>query len=241
MRTTLKRMFHHGLLPAWLSLAALPAPAVAAQAEMLVYRVQSPGEETYFSRLLATPAYLRLDQGAGDSGYILFDRKQQVIYSVTHEDHSILVIDPPPKPPGLETRAPALSLQEAEPANAPAVGGVKPHQWTLSAEGRSCRLAFVLPGLMPQAVAAYAEYLGVLARQQAVTLEAMPPEFQDACDSAIHVFAPGALLEKGLILKAWDDSGFLEELVDFRQDVELPDADFTLPETYRHTPMSPGI
>jgi len=241
MRSALKRMVNHRAALSWLLLAALPALASGSQAEQLVYRVQSPGEEPYFSRLLATPDFLRLDQGAGDSGYILFDRRQQVIYSVTHEDHSILVIDPPPLPSGLDAKAPAIALQEAEPVGVPAVGGVKPRQWTLSADARTCRQAFVLPGLMSQAVSAYAEYLGVLARQQAVTLEAMPPEFQDACDSAIHVFAPGALLDKGMIVKAWDAQGYLEELVDFRQQAELPDTDFTLPESYRRTPMTPGI
>ncbi len=241
MRRALKRILDPHRIMGWLLLAALPALAFAGQADRLVYRVQSPGEEPYFSRLLATPAFLRLDQGAQDSGYILFDRKQQVIYSVTHEDHAILVIDPPPLPPELATKAPVVSLQEAEPVSAPVVGGIKPRQWTLSADGRSCRQAFVLPGMMPQAVSAYAEYLTVLARQQALTLEAMPPEFQDECDSAIHVFAPAALLQKGLIVKAWDGRGYQEELVDFRQRIEVPDSDFTLPERYRRTPMAPGI
>ncbi|MEJ2395936.1 MAG: UDP-2,3-diacylglucosamine hydrolase, partial [Candidatus Thiodiazotropha sp.] len=122
-----------------------------------------------------------------------------------------------------------------------AVAGVKPQRWVLTAAGRTCREAFVLPGAMSEAVAAYSEYLKVLARQQAVGQAAIPAEYQDACDSAIHVYAPTSLLDKGLILNAWDDQSYREELLDFRRDFKVSESDFVLPQGYQRVPMMSGF
>jgi hypothetical protein len=227
----------HGLIAAQLIIAALPAVGAQKLAVLLLYRIESPGEEAYFNRLLSTPAFLRLDKGAQDRGYILYDRQQRVIYSVDHEERSILVIDPPPLTQELKAQAPAIELQVVETADVPKVKNIKPQQWRLSAAGQTCRDAFVLPGLMSGAVAAYGEYLQVLARQQALALASIPVELQDDCDNAVHIHAATALMEKGLILKSWDSGGHQQELIDFRSEFSVSIGDFELPENYRLIPM----
>jgi hypothetical protein len=109
------------LIAAQLIIAALPAVGAQTQAALLLYRVVSPGEAAYFNRLLSTPAFLRLDKGAQDSGYILYDRRQRVIYSVDHEARSILVIEPPPLRRELKAQAPLIELQLVETAEVPKV------------------------------------------------------------------------------------------------------------------------
>ncbi len=241
MRTTLKRRYTMGLIATLILLATLPAVAAEEQAELMLYRVQSPGEEPYFNRLLANPAFLRLDRGGQDSGYILYDRQQQIIYSVNHEEHSILVIDPPPMTDDLSARMPEIELKSVAPVSAPSVSGVKPQQWVLTSDGQRCREAFVLPGLMPKAVAAYGEYLKVLAQQQALALSTMPAEFQDACDQAVHVYAPDSLLRKGLPLNVWNGKGYREVLIDFREGFRVSKDDFRLPTDYSRIPMGTGF
>ena len=226
-----------GLAIALLLVRVWPAMAAEVEAGLLIYNVESPGEESYLNRLLVTPDYLRLDKGARDSGFILHDRKQGVIYSVNHEDRSILVIDPPVPEAAPDAVTPAISMESSEAVDVPEVGGVKPLQWTLRVDGESCRQAFILPGLMAEAVTAYADYLGLLARQQAQALSALPAEFRNPCDDAVHVFAADALLRKGLPLNVWDDKGYRESLIDFRASFGVPEDDFSLPADYARVPM----
>ena len=221
-------------------LLAWPAVAADTQAALLIYQVESPDEPTYINRLLATEEFLRLDRGTQDSGYILFNRREGVIYSVNHEEASVLVIDPPPLTEALQALAPEIRLASEAVAEAPAVGGVKPDQWSLSADGTLCRNAFVLPDLLTGAVTAYAEYLQVLARQQALALPSLPAEYRDACDSAIHVFAADSLLGKGLPLNIWNERGYRESLIDFREGFRVPEDDFTLPDGYNRSNMDAG-
>jgi hypothetical protein len=238
MCRTLNRRFVVALLASWVGLSALPAMGAEITAQQLRYRQLAPGEEPSLNRLLVTPAFLRLDRGERDSGYILFDRQAKRIFSVDPEERSILVIDPPPMSDELAAQAPAIEVNRVQPVEAPVVAGVKPQRWVMTAAGRTCREAFVLPGVMDEAVAAYAEYLQVLARQQAMAQPSIPAEFQDACDSAIHVYAPAALLHKGMILRAWDGQKRQQELLDFRRDLQLPESVFQLPEAYQRIPLT---
>jgi len=228
------------LLLAALWPALLPAGADEIGAELLVYRIESPGETPAWQRLLATADYLRLDRGEADPGFILFDRRERVIYSIDPGERSILEIDPPPlnrEPPAdlnIELRNPPL-------ADVPAVAGVTPVHWQLLVNGKPCREAILAPGLMSKAVAAYRDYLLLLAAQQAVTLPAIPEEFRDPCDSALNVYAPDALWAKGLPLRLWDEGGYQEVLVEFASESRVPAERFALPEGYQHQPVGAGF
>ncbi len=241
MRSTL--IASYSLVLSALSFGLTPWPAFSAdeEVELLLYRVQSANEVPAFNRLLVSPDFLRLDGGGEDRGYILFDRREQIIYSVNHDDQSILVIDPPALPADFDAKAPAIALRQVTPAEAPEVGGVKPQHWRLLVADASCREAFVLPGMMPRAVAAYGEYLRVLSRQQAQALSAIPAEYQDPCDNALHVFAADALLKKGLPLDIWGGGDYRESLIDFREAFAVQEGAFSLPSGYSRVPMRSGF
>jgi hypothetical protein len=219
---------------AWLSSGVAAAAEITAQ--LLVYRVTEPGTEPYISRLLSTPDYLRLDQGRHDSGFILLDRKARIIYSVNAEDQSILVIDPPrsERKPSSSLR---LSARLREEAGMPEVAGKSPEYWRFLVNERLCRSAVVVPGLLPRANAAYAEYLDRLAYQQLATQASIPADLQDPCEQAIHIYAPLAVLHKGLPLREWHESGWCQELVDFRSEFSVSSDSFELPADYRQVPL----
>jgi hypothetical protein len=230
MRTGLTLVFLLG----WLLSGAVAATDITAQ--LLVYRVTEPGSEPYISRLLSTPTHLRLDQGRHDSGFILLDRETRIIYSVNSEDHTILVIDPPRQ----ERKPPASLLFSANRqavSDMPEVAGKLPEHWQFQVNGRLCRSAVVAPGLLPLANAAYAEYLDLLAYQQLATQAAVPAELQDPCDQAIHIFAPLAVLHKGLPLREWHESGRRQELIDFREEFSISSDSFALPADFRRVPL----
>lgn len=240
MRTTSMSLAWLGGLSLLAGLVCLPVAAAEVAAGLLIYRIEAPGQAVTINRLLTTPDYLRLDQGEADQGFILFDRRERVIYSVNQEEQTILEIDPP----AVSLEVPAdlnIELKPVQMTDAPAVGEVKPVHWQLRANGKTCREAMLAPGLMPKAIAAYREYLLLLAAQQAVSLMSLPEEFQSACDSAVHVYAPDALLERGLPLSIWDAQGYLEVLTDFKPTSSIPADYFTLPEGFERIPMGNGI
>jgi hypothetical protein len=228
-----------GLSVLYLLLIVLWSGAVAATeitAQLLVYRVTEPGTEPYVSRLLSTPAFLRLDQGRHDSGFILLDRKAKIIYSVNPEDRTILLIDPPRQ----ERKPPSslrLSARRQTASGIPEVAGRSPEYWQFLVDDRLCRSAVLVPGLLPQANAAYAEYLDLLAYQQLASLAVIPQELQDPCDRAVHVYTPLAVLEKGLPLREWHETGWRQELVDFREAFSVSSDSFELPGDYHRVPL----
>jgi len=240
MRATSMNLAWRGGLSLLLGLLCLPAWAAEIEAGLLVYRVEIPGQAVTFNRLLTTTDYLRLDQGEADQGFILFDRRERVIYSVNPEERSILEIDPPVS--NLDTPADLnIELHAVQMTDAPAVGGVKPLHWQLYANGEICREAILAPGLMPKAVAAYREYLLLLAAQQVVSLPSIPDEFQSACDSALHIYAPDALLGKGLPLRLWDEQGYQEILTEYKPSSSVSAELFVLPKGFEHVPMGNGL
>ena len=204
-------------------------------AQLLVYRVTEPAGEPYISRILVTEDFLRMDQGQEDDGFILLDRKQEVIYSVNGDDRTILQLDPErgerTLPPGMQLQARIIKGQEM-----PTLPGRKTEYWGFYVNGELCRSAVVAPELMPGAVRAYGEYLELLAFQHYATQAEVPAELQDSCDQAVYIFEPLAVLIKGLPLREWGKQG-VWELIDYREEFKVSSTGFVLPEDFQRIPL----
>ena len=83
LKTVRDSVFLH-LFISVMALLAWPAAGAETRTALLIYQVESPDEPTTINRLLATEDFLRLDRGTQDSGYILFNRREGIIYSVNH-------------------------------------------------------------------------------------------------------------------------------------------------------------
>lgn len=220
-------------------LFVLAAPALqAAPAAALLYEMTEPGVDASPARYLITPEYLRLDDGKDTGDYVLYDRKARVIYNVVHGDRTISEIhwravkQPPPQRLQLDERE--LSLG----ADAPRVGGREVERRQLYAGERLCLDALIVPGLMPDAVAAMAALQQVLAGEHGAMIPHVPADVQDACDLAINVYAPGWPLRFGLLIEQQEYNGRGWSLKDFRADVETASTLFTLPPDYRRFNIS---
>lgn len=212
-----------------LTLGALCHGAVAEQASLLVYRVWEEGAEPYISRVLVTPDYVRLDEGAG-GGYTLLDRQQEILYNVSPEERTVLVMNPTGTVP--EDDSGLILDQEIKPDDkAPSIAGQRPTDVRLFANGELCGELVVVEGLMPEAVDGLIELKQVLARIQAATLEAMPLDMRTPCDLATNVYAPDRSLRFGLPIQE-RAAGRSQSLVDFTAEFEADDATFAVPADF---------
>lgn len=216
-----------------------PSMADGIQADLLLYGVTQANGDEVTNRMLVSHGKLRIDQAEQADGYILYDAEAGSIYSLTREERSILVIQPKGETPRIPDSV-ELKMERIDDFDGPEIGGSKPQHWRLSVNGEICRDAILAPGLMTDALAIYRDYLSLLAKQHYLSLDAIPAEYRDPCDDAIHVYAPALLLQWGLPIRLWDQSGHQERLLDFTRQKRVSADLFGLPEDYQRLPMRPA-
>ncbi|NIP71890.1 MAG: hypothetical protein GWO16_02115 [Gammaproteobacteria bacterium] len=198
---------------------------------MLLFQETEPGLEPYATRMLINDAYVRMDDGNAASDYVLFDRDDETVYSVSHANRSILVIHSKPvlgeSPIPLE-----MDARRSKHPNAPPVAGHQPVQYTLLVNGQSCSQVMVVPGMLQEGIMALREFRRVLAGQHAENLPKTPEEMLDPCFVAYHVFAPVQHLQYGFPIQQWDSQGVGRSLVDYDEAFKTDSELFVLPESY---------
>ena len=213
----------------WLAPASYSEPTPPA---VVLYFVEhEPGTEPYRTRMIFTAGFLRLDSGADSEDFLLFDRTDETLYSVTGADRQILVIRPRP----VDAKPPANLTHKVvrDRAAFPAVGTHPVKHYELLTNGERCYDLYAAADLMPEVVAALRHYRKVLAGQQAKTLPLMPLEMQSACDLANNVFLPARHLEHGFPVRLVDMTGKTIELVDYSTEFRAPAAMWRLPAEYK--------
>jgi hypothetical protein len=198
-------------------------------ATVLQYEEQEPGTDHYQTRLIVTQRYLRIDDGSDARDFLLFDRQDKTIYSVSAGDASVLVIKR-----AAASQAPTSQKHEVveERGSVPDVGGRKVRHYRLLTNNRQCYDLYAADGLLPQAVSAWREYRESLAAEQARTLAWTPKEMQTPCRLANNINAPARLLAHGLPVRYVETNGKVGQLIDYQSDVKVDAALFELPPEY---------
>jgi hypothetical protein len=190
--------------------------------------------DPYQTRVVVTPEFMRFDDGEGSLDFILFDRKKDIIYSVNSDDRTVLAVerqDVNIKPP-FELKLTQQKLGNME--GAPQIDGKQPQHYQFSANGEVCFDAVVVPGLMPDVVAAMQAFDDLLASDSKVTFNRIPADMQNACDISMGTFAPGRHLAYGFPIQEWSESGSGRTLVDYQLNYKPEAALFVLPTEYQH-------
>lgn len=198
---------------------------------LLSYQEQEAGVEPYPLRILVSERFLRFDDGYDASDFMLMERETQTIYSVSHEDQSILVIA---DYPAAEAAPDELVLDEERAVDtaAPEIAGKQPEYIRFLASGTVCYHAMVVPGLLEPVTTALAGYATALGNRQFSDLAAVPGDMLTPCFLSRYVYAPARHLRQGLPIQEWDETGYRRTLVDFSEAATV-DADlFELPEAY---------
>ena len=211
-------------------LVACPAPPTPATLLYFAEHEQA-GDEPFRTRMIVTAGFVRMDGGANSRDFLLFDRANGTIYSVSSEDRQILVM--PPRPVEIKPPAKFTHRVVTDTAAFPSVGGRKVTHYELLTNAKRCYDLYAAEGLLPEVVAALRQYREALAGQQAATLAVIPPEFQSPCDLANNVFLPSRYLDYGFPVRAKDMTGRTNELVDYKLNFRATAAMLRLPSDYK--------
>jgi hypothetical protein len=205
--------------------------AVKVTATELRFREQEPGGEPHETRMLVTAGHLRLDDGSGRDGFLLYDRAARTVYSVARRTGTAIAVSAVDG----EVESPLpLQLEERrrEPGEGPTIGGVRPLVIDFMANGRHCLTVAVVPGLLDAVREAEREYLEVLASEQRANVGKIPPQMLEPCDLSRYLFAPVRHLAAGYPVEVTDPAGGARSLLGFEAEVEVDPELFELPPGY---------
>jgi hypothetical protein len=213
-----------------------PVIRVQAQRSFLVTEVifdeSEAGLEPYITRMLVSDAFLRIDDGRKEGDFVLYDRRRRQIYSVTHDEKSILHITF--RPIEIESPVPLeQSIKRNTDASAPLISGRSTEHIVLSVNGMECQNIISVNGLLEKVNRALQEYLLTLAGEQATNLAKTPTELQTPCMLAKLIFAPTWHLDFGFPIREWDYRGFTRSLKNYREKAAMDPGLLKLPKGYR--------
>lgn len=177
---------------------------------------QEAGVDPYKVRMLVNEHFLRIDEGKGSEGFVLFDREKREVYSAgMMEDHRLLVVK---ETPFSEERPGDLVLNTEQKADddVPPIAGVKPKHYVFAVNDKVCREAMIADRLLPDVVAVLREYRDVMVGQQYQSLMRMPADMRSDCQLSQLVFDANAVLDKGFPVLLWDESGYRRLLTHYR-------------------------
>ena len=204
-------------------------------ADQLLYRITEPGMAPYLSRVLVTTDHVRLDDGQDKAGFILYDRKKGVIYSIVPEDQTVLLIAPKQPVPEAGDRF-KIDIKRSDDPKAPPIAGKQPRLIELSVNGTRCEQLMAVPALMSKALEGIGEYQRTLARQEAASSFAIPADMQNDCDLVRHVYYPDLMLKEGLAIQHWWN-GRRDELTDFQEGVKIDAGLMRIPSGFEQRTM----
>jgi hypothetical protein len=218
-------------------------PAAVITATVLHYQEQEAGTDSYPVRVLISPEYMRIDDGYAESDFALLDRAARSIFSVSHDDRSILVIQHTTAghtlPPGIH-----MEQDRVVDAEAPRVAGKQPVHRRFITNEVVCHEAVVVPGLLEEAARALIEYEETLASRQQENLAITPQAMQSGCFLTRYVYAPARHLRQGFPILEWDNEGYRRQLVDYHEAEQVPGELFRLPGDYQRFSLGdapPGL
>lgn len=203
-------------------------------ATILFMKERELGGPAFPTRVIVNRRYVRIDPDTGAGNYILFDRKEGVIYSVDASDRTILVI-----------RSHPITLQKpATITNTVTIGKHKGHflghtlvHYRLFTDGQQCYSIAAGKHLLPHVARALTAYADTLAGEQAVTAQNTPAGIETPCDLEDNVFDPGREYAYGFPVRMTDADQNQKVLVAVKRDVAVKAGLFVLPAHYvRYSP-----
>ena len=206
----------------------------AENAVKLVYQEQEEGVDPYLVTFTVSGDYIRIDDDSDNSGYIIFDINNNRIYSVSHFDKSILVIEQYPETkhnPDFE-----IDIKYRVLENAPMISGKQVFNYRVKAIASEasdiCMDIQLVPGLLPEVSKSLQSFQKIISGQNVNSLENTPVEYQTPCYLVDQVYNKGVYYSKGLPIQEWHSNEKRRQLMNF-ENAEVDAAIFKIPQDYR--------
>jgi len=221
------------LISAFLVLS-IAAAAQQSQAVRLYYQEYEPAVAPYRVTYTVTDDHMRIDDDSDRDSYIVFDRKANKIFSVSHVDESTLVI-------------PDYQAEDFEPdfkidivyepmKDAPKVAGKGIYSYRVDAvsgpTAETCMDIQLVPGLLPEVAASLQAFQQLVAGQQSVNVDKTPDEFRTPCYLIDQIYNSGEYYSKGLPVQEWHSNGRMRQLLNY-EETGVDTAIFAIPADYR--------
>lgn len=184
------------------------------------YIDQDPGDPAYTTRVLVTPDFLRMDNGADDGDFVLLDRRARTVVNIMRDSGMAMRFVAGKVPARPATWRAKLQTRPAAPGT---------QTYTLAVNGVVCSAGVLSPRAAPDAAQALAELKTVLAATQYRVWKDSPRELQHDCDLANQVWEFATLLKKGLPLDEREFSGRTRQFEQADKDTLRPEL-FRIPE-----------
>ncbi len=194
---------------------------------------QEKGIEPYKVRLVVSYEFLRFDDGESSNGYILYNRKNKIIYNVNDEEETIMEIHPKRKSVVSPIKLNNRDKKIAELTDAPKVNNTIPIKYEFKTNSVVCFGIVSVKGLLPMATKALREFQQALADDSTYTLESIPADMQDACALSMNTFTSTRHLKYGFPIQFWSPKGYSRALIGFDEDFKSSEKLFVLPEKYK--------
>jgi hypothetical protein len=198
---------------------------------LMMFVEEEQGIDSYQTRVIMNNDFMRFDDGEGSTRYILYDRKNNIVYSIDDEDKTSMVVNPmefdiePPVELNYETR------KIAELADAPKINGETPVHYQYLVNNDVCVNVITVKKLMPEAVEGMKALRLLRASNTAAGFNNIPADLHVPCNDALDTFNPAMSLQNGFPVHEWRE-GKSRTLVDFETDYQLPEKIFVIPTDY---------
>ncbi len=205
--------------------------AKSIRSTVVIYQEVEKGIEPYVSRYIINKSFMRIDDGKPNTGYVLLDRKKDVIYSVSIENESILLIEKKEMKVKKPTNLAIEVLIHKHPSKLK-LEGKQGHEFEVRVGGKNCRNNIVVNGVLPEFVTALKQYRSILANQHIQNLFKTPVNMRNKCFMAYHIYQHELHTSRGLIVRSWNNKGKQSMLRDYKRNQKALEILFKLPKKY---------
>ncbi len=213
-------------------------------ATKLSYLEREPGVDDYRVTMVVSDRYIRVDEVDESSGYIVYDDKDKIIYSVSHTDRSVLVI----KSQNFSNKGlPVKLFVEYLPlVKAPKVADKSMFNYRVFVKQNdvastkkkevNCMEIQLAEDLFPKVRTLLQNYQKVISGQQVKMVDNIVNEIQTPCFYVDQVYNEGDYYKKGLPIQEWHSNDKFKALTSYKR-IEVDMSIFTIPESYRQFSM----
>jgi len=181
-------------------------------------------------RYLINDQFLRIDNGDDKADFVLFDVNKKNIYSVNHEDQTILKIENNQwSQPEFDFK---VSTHQSAMNDAPKIQDKTVYTYSVNAGDQSCTEVFLIKDTYTDEMKIMHQYQQVLSGQQVATLNNTPKEMHTPCFLVDQVYHAGGYFKIGLPVKISYSRDYIKFLSRFKN-ISVDAALFELPQTYK--------